>query len=345
MTTPPSLTTLAEAARVMRLAVRDRSYERTPLGLYVARYLQWKEGENGARPTTISGYEAVLAKLALEHADAAVTDLDGWDGAQLIRDFWNRNWPPSGPAKRSVGTRRKNIAAIRDFTRWLYRERVLTHDPGAYISTPRRTQPDREGVFQPAEVARLLDSNPRPRDQVALRILFHLGVRRGGLVGFHLGDYDPSTATARFAWKGGGQVTLPVPIGVSTPLEELIAHRRLQNPDGWTREHLLYPEHWGPSRDPDAAPLQLLAEYRYRPMTSTTIRRWWVARLAAAGLAHHRMHTARHTALTQFLRSSGNLKLTQMLAGHKSIQTTADIYSHLDNEDLAAALERMRRGD
>jgi integrase len=35
---------------------------------------------------------------------------------------------------------------------------------------------------------------------------------------------------------------------------------------------------------------------------------------------------------------SGNLKLAQLLAGHASIQTTADIYAHLDIADLRDAL-------
>jgi integrase len=39
------------------------------------------------------------------------------------------------------------------------------------------------------------------------------------------------------------------------------------------------------------------------------------------------MHEARHTAITDFLRSSGNLKLAQQFARHASIQTTADVYA------------------
>jgi site-specific recombinase XerC len=46
------------------------------------------------------------------------------------------------------------------------------------------------------------------------------------------------------------------------------------------------------------------------------------------------MHEMRHTGLTEFLRASGNLRLTQMLAGHADIGTTASIYAHLDTSDL-----------
>jgi site-specific recombinase XerD len=49
---------------------------------------------------------------------------------------------------------------------------------------------------------------------------------------------------------------------------------------------------------------------------------------------HLAMHEARHTAITEFVRKTGNLKLAQMLAGHADIGTTANIYAHLDTTDL-----------
>jgi site-specific recombinase XerD len=50
---------------------------------------------------------------------------------------------------------------------------------------------------------------------------------------------------------------------------------------------------------------------------------------------------ARHPAITDFPRFSGNLKLTQQMARHKDIGTTANIYAHLDDMDLEDALRRL----
>jgi hypothetical protein len=66
--------TLADAARMMREALRDRSYRSTPLGLEVARYYRWKKNEWGATAETLRDYEAILAKLALDHADLELGD-------------------------------------------------------------------------------------------------------------------------------------------------------------------------------------------------------------------------------------------------------------------------------
>ncbi len=45
-------------------------------------------------------------------------------------------------------------------------------------------------------------------------------------------------------------------------------------------------------------------------------------------------HTLRHTFATRFLRATGNLELTRKALRHARIQTTAEIYSHLVQEDV-----------
>ncbi len=79
-------------------------------------------------------------------------------------------------------------------------------------------------------------------------------------------------------------------------------------------------------------------EDRRSGLSATAMHRWWTKRLRDAELPHRPMHEARHTAITQFLRDTGNLKLAQMLAGHADISTTANIYAHLDTSDLETAL-------
>jgi site-specific recombinase XerC len=50
------------------------------------------------------------------------------------------------------------------------------------------------------------------------------------------------------------------------------------------------------------------------------------------------MHKARHTAGQRLLDTTGNLKAVQKLLGHESIQTTGDIYTDWDVEQLAESL-------
>jgi integrase len=86
-------------------------------------------------------------------------------------------------------------------------------------------------------------------------------------------------------------------------------------------------------------------QYRDQPMGGHGLHSWWYRCLANAGVtvagveSGERMHKARHTAGQRVLdHTRGNLKATQKLLGHSSIQTTADIYADWDIDQLAETL-------
>ena len=72
-----------------------------------------------------------------------------------------------------------------------------------------------------------------------------------------------------------------------------------------------------------------------KPISTHYVRRL-VKRLAQkAGIEKNvSPHTLRHTFATRFLRATGNLELTRKALRHARIQTTAEIYSHLVQEDV-----------
>lgn len=53
-------------------------------------------------------------------------------------------------------------------------------------------------------------------------------------------------------------------------------------------------------------------------------------------------HTLRHTFATHLLRETGNLKLTQQALRHSDVGTTARVYSHLTDNDVADAVRALR---
>jgi integrase len=108
-------------------------------------------------------------------------------------------------------------------------------------------------------------------------------------------------------------------------------------------EFLLYPEKLGPEFY--GGPVGTIWRDRQKQLSSTAMHRWWAKCLDRAGIAHRPMHEARHTAITDFLRRTGTLKLAQMLAGHADIGTTANIYAHLDTSDLETALRAMNEAE
>ena len=68
-----------------------------------------------------------------------------------------------------------------------------------------------------------------------------------------------------------------------------------------------------------------------------------VKRLAArAGIERNvSNHTLRHTAITRYLRATGNLELARKYARHAHISTTAMTYAHLVQEDVDEGMRRL----
>jgi site-specific recombinase XerC len=81
------------------------------------------------------------------------------------------------------------------------------------------------------------------------------------------------------------------------------------------------------------------------------LHRWWYGCLANAGIvakgteSGERMHKARYTAGQRVLDHTGNLKAVQELLGHASIQTTGNIYTNWDIDQLARTMADVLRDD
>jgi integrase/recombinase XerC len=328
--------TLAAAARMMRDAVKDRSYRATPLGLEVARYYRWKRNEWGATDTTLRDYEAILARLSLFFADLGLADFEPPIGTERLREFWDHHWGEKSPR-----TRAKVLSVLRDFFAWACRERGLHGNPASPITRPKQRGVAR-GTFAVATFEKVIASQPRQRDRIALQLLFLLALRKGELARVQFKHFDLARRRLTVFGKGGKIRHVPIMDDqLRLDLERHILDRQ-PSPD----EFLLYPERHGPlnqHRGADGnAPYGLLWEERSKAMAGTTLHRWWCACLDRAGVPHQPMHEARHTAITELLRHPGShLKHAQLLAGHASESTTADVYGHLDDADLEWLLREM----
>ena len=272
-------------------------------------------------------YELILAKLAVDYADLELPDFAPPMGTERLREFIDERW-----GGRTPRTRAKVISVLRDFFAWAVREQGLPGNPAVPIFRPRRREVAR-GTFTEKDMAKMLAAQARQRDRVALLLLFRLGLRKGELTRVQFKHYDGRNLTV--FGKGGKVRYLPI---VDTELR-LQLERHILDRGPSPDEFLLYPEKLGPEFY--KGPVGVIWEDRHKRLSSTAMHRWWGKCVDRAGIAHRPMHEARHTAITDFLRHTGNLKLAQMLAGHADIGTTANIYAHLDTTDLETALRAL----
>ena len=169
-------------------------------------------------------------------------------------------------------------------------------------------------VLSAAELAAVRAAMPdlSPRDRTALTLGLDAGLRAGEMVTLTWHDIDAAAGLiyVRFG-KGGFSRTVPVTFPV---MRQLIADRA----PFWVLSH---------ERHPDRA-------------IGTRAIQLALTHIGTALGIHLHPHKLRHTYATTLMRAGMSLRDVQLLLGHASLATTA-IYTHVDEEDLAARL-RLR---
>jgi integrase/recombinase XerC len=323
--------TLAEAARILREAVRDKSYQALPLGRDAAAYLHAKRKRLTA--SSYRDYEASLDKFVRYFADLRLADFEPPIGTRRLEEFLDAQWGASAPR-----TYNKNLSILRDFFRYVVLHGELHGDPTLAIERARARGVHRE-TFNPSQIRAIVASQNDVRDRLAVRLLLDYGLRKGALRAIQFRHFDHYQRRLTVFTKGEKVRTLPLP---SPPfwndLERLMVENELAG------------EHYLMCRQ-KTIPRVGVRRFPEKPMSDHGLHRWWYGCLERAGLvargtlAGERMHKARHTAGQRVLDATGNLKAVQKLLGHESIQTTGDIYADWDVDQLARTMADVLKED
>ena len=333
MTAPVRLDalTVAQAAQILREAMRDKSYQLLPLGAEAATYLRAKRRR--LTDSSYRDYESCLDKLARYFADLQLEDLEPPAGTDRIEEFLDAMWGDGAPR-----TYNKNLSIVTDFLRFQRMRGRLDGDPTEPIERAKPRQVHRT-TFSTDQRRAIIASQDELRDRIALRLLLDYGLRKGALNVAQFRHFDHVRKRLTIFTKGGKVRDVPVP-----------------DPAFWhdLERHILdvgaQPAHYlmcGQKTVPRAG----VVRFPDRPMGVHGMHLWWYGCLERAGIvalgttSGERMHKARHTAGQRVLDATGNLKAVQKLLGHASIQTTGDVYADWDIDQLAGTLADMFEGD
>jgi integrase len=316
--------TLEEAARIMREATKDNSYQATKLGEEVVRFLRWMRA-NDYSDRTYYEYESVLYRFVLEHADLALSDFVPPLGVERIEDWMQRHW-----ADRRAGTKTKVLSTLAAFFKWAYARDRIAVDPMPRVHRPRRKKTTRRAHGR-EKVMSIVRAQENHRDRCGVMLLGLLGLRKNELRLLQIRDIELEEGQLRLHQKGGDVVFHPIVF--PEVMQELAEHIQLdaRRED----EYLIYPR-WE-RRLKDGTHI-FQREDRERPLSMRGMHEWWVRVLERADVKHFPMHEMRHTAGTEFHRAVGDLELTRQFMRHKNAATTSEVYMHLDREDLTAAM-------
>jgi site-specific recombinase XerC len=319
--------TLADAARMIREAVKDQSYRAYPLGQEAAAYLHAKRKR--LTPSSYRDYEGCLDKFARYFLDLQISDFEPPVGTRRLEEFLDHQWGGGAPR-----TYNKNLSILRDFFKFEVLRDELHGDPTLAIERARSRDVHRT-TFTPDQVRAIIAGQEDLRDRIAVRLLLDYGLRKGALAAIQFKHFDHFQHRLVIFTKGEKVRTLPIP---SKPfwfdLERLIVE--------WEAK----PSHYLMARQKEI-PRAGLRRFPDKPMAAHGLHDWWYGCLERAGVvakgttSGERMHKARHTAGQRVLDATGNLKAVQKLLGHASIQTTGDVYADWDIDQLAATLAHV----
>lgn len=323
--------TIAEAARIMREAVKDKTYLEFPLGQEVAGYLRAKRKR--LTDASFRDYEASLDKFVRYFMDLELKDFEPPVGTRRLEEFMDAQW-----GKKAPRTYNKNLSILGDFFEHKVIRGELHGDPTTPIERARNRDVYRT-TFNADQIRAIIASQDDMRDRIAVRLLLDFGLRKGALTAVQFKHFDHYQRRLTIFTKGEKVRTLPIP---SKPfwndLERLILDVEAK-PNDFLMWRMKTIPRAGVRRFPD------------KPMSDHGMHAWWYRCLEKAGVVEkgttsgERMHKARHTAGQRVLDATGNLKAVQKLLGHASIQTTGDVYADWDVDALAQTMEQVLMED
>ena len=328
--------TLTEAARIIRDAVKDKSYRAFPIGQEAGAYLRGRRKRFTAR--AYQDVESCLDKLARFFCDLELADLEPPVGTQRIEEFLDYQWGDAAPR-----TYNKNLSNLRAFFKWHVLHGNLHGDPTLPIERAKARAVHRT-IFSGDQRRAIVSSQEELRDRVAVRLPLYFGLRKGALRGVQFKHFDHARRQLTIFTKGGVVQTVPLNHGAFWyELERLILELEAK-----PSHYLLCRQKTYPVRFESKGGKAL--EYRTRrwpeePMGEHGLHDWWYRCMARAGIvpegvtAGERMHKARHTAGQLVLdRTGGNLKAAQKLLGHADFATTANEYVDWDIDQLTGTM-------
>jgi integrase/recombinase XerC len=330
----PSMADLMAATRMLREAVKDKTYLEFPLGQEVAGYLRVKRKR--LTESSYRDYEASLDKFVRYFMDLELADFEPPIGTRRVEEFLDAQYGAKAPR-----THNKNLSILADFFKHKVIRGELHGDPTTGVERARSRDVYRT-TFNADQIRAIVASQDELRDRIAVRLLLDFGLRKGALTAIQFKHFDHYQRRLTIFTKGEKVRTLPIP---SPPFWNDL-ERLILDVEAKPNHFLMWRQRTIPVGAPDSAGHRRVESRRFpeKAMTDHGTHKWWYRCLTKAGVVEEgttsgeRMHKARHTAGQRVLDATGNLKAVQKLLGHASISTTGDVYSDWDVDQLAQTM-------
>jgi integrase/recombinase XerD len=266
--------------------------------------------QHGLSANTLSAYRGDLEMLArwLRAGRASLLEAT----PEQLKKFSAYRLNEQHAQQRSVA---RAISSMRRFYRYLIEQGRRDKDPMDEVMSPRplRTLPN---SLSEQEVEKLLaaptDATPRGlRDKAMLELLYACGLRVSELVGLEINQINLRQSVVRVFGKGSKERLVPIGEHGVAWLERYLREARPALLKGRQLTSALFVTNRGAGLTRQAC-WHLIRRYA-----------------CAAGITKHLSpHTLRHAFATHLLNHGADLRVVQLLLGHRDLSTT-QIYTHV----------------
>ncbi len=242
--------------------------------------------------------------------------------------------------------------------RQAYADGILDRDPACSLVRPKARKKEKRRALTQAEVAGVMEAIQKNENGLFLAVLYYLGVRRGEALGLKWGDIDFDEAqvhiqrdidyqAASYALEGELKTEASDRFIPIDPVLLVMLQETKEYDEGEDDEYVFHTEDG-------------------MPWSQNTFKRNWLRLMHDAGCTVDREwtdeqrsklrrpndpinlweatltpHYFRHNFVTMLYRAGVDPLKAMKIVGHNEYQTTADIYTHLDQEMMQATAEDL----
>lgn len=221
-------------------------------------------------------------------------------------------------------TRSRKLSALKAFYSYLYRQGMIDENPAKEAEGPDK-HAKKDPIYLTYEQCLVLLDNIQTespaRDYCIITLLLNCGLRLSELINIDFDDLNMSEGYIKVTGKGNKERKAYLNEACVAALAEYFFERNSKYRNIIDSKALFVS--WRTGKRLTARAVELMVQKR----------------LAAAGLSgkHFSPHKFRHTAATLMHKGGTDLLTIKDVLGHSSTKVT-EIYTHLENEELAAAV-------
>lgn len=294
---------------------KHRRLEANSLDEALFRWLRWLRGA-GRAESTVTAYATDAWQFLIWMQLEAGIDPDPSELTPArLQDFHAY----LGHRGLSQATVCRKLGALSGFFKYLIRDGQMQANP--LDAVPRSRPKNGRVVWMPEEEAQqVLDAIDDPLERSVFLTLYRTGLRKGELLQLRLDDVDLQEGMLTVeAQKTQSVRHVPLSAELITCLGDYLERRPACSHDAF-----------------------FVTDARHVPLYSTLLQRWFTRWMTEAGLADkgYTIHTLRHSAATNWIRSGLHVAEVRHLLGHSSLETTSR-YLHHAPDEIRAKVDRI----